>query len=86
MECTASVPDEADPNVTCCIYSLWYDKELRELMTERMEEFCYLGWSSHIHTNRAEQNFAVSNSYVSPAAEIGVGSYLEDSMFVINHR
>lgn len=24
--CTASVPDEADPNVTCCIYSLWYDK------------------------------------------------------------
>ena len=59
-------------------------KELRELMTERMEEFCYLGWSSHIHTNRAEQNFAVSNSYVSPAAEIGVGSYLEDSM--IRHK
>ena len=26
VECTASVPDEADPNVTCCIYSLWYDK------------------------------------------------------------
>ena len=59
-------------------------KELRELMTERMEEFCYLGWSSYIHTNRAEQNFAVSNSYVSPAAEIGVGSYLEDSM--IRHK
>lgn len=48
------------------------------------QEFCYLGWSSHIHTNRAEQNFAVSNSYVSPAAEIGVGSYLEDSM--IRHK
>ena len=51
-------------------------KELRELMTERMDEFYYLGWTSNINTNREEADFAASNSYVSPNAEIGKGSYL----------
>lgn len=46
-------------------------KELRELMTERMDEFYYLGWTSNINTNREEADFAASNSYVSPNAEIG---------------
>ena len=55
-------------------------KELRELMTERMDEFYYLGWTSNINTNREEADFAASNSYVSPNAEIGKGSYLEDCM------
>lgn len=71
VECIASVSDETDSNVTGCIYPLWYDKELRELMTERMDEFYYLGWTSNINTNREEADFAASNSYVSPNAEIG---------------
>lgn len=53
-------------------------KELLQLMTKRMEEFQYLGWNSHIHTNRMQKEFAASNSYVSLGAQIGEGSYLED--------
>lgn len=53
-------------------------KELLLLMTKRMEEFQYLGWTSHIHTNRMQKEFASSNSYISPEAQIGEGSYLED--------
>lgn len=53
-------------------------KELLQLMTKRMEEFQYLGWTSHIHTNRVQKEFASSNSYVSPEARIGEGAYLED--------
>ncbi len=54
-------------------------RELLHLMTGGMERFRYLGWNSRINTNSNCCGFASSNSYVSPKAQVGRGSYIEDS-------
>ncbi len=54
-------------------------RELLSLMTDRMEEYRFLGWSDTINSNLAPQNFAVSNSYISKRATVGKGCYIEDS-------
>ncbi len=54
-------------------------RELLHLMTDGMEEYRFLDWSSTVNSNLAPQNFAVSNSYVSKRASVGAGSYIEDS-------
>lgn len=56
-------------------------RELRHLMTEGMEQFVYLGWSSFVNTNSTNMRngYAAGNSYISKRAKIGRGSYIEDS-------
>lgn len=56
-------------------------KELRHLMTEGMEQFVYLGWSSFVNTNSTNIHigYASGNSYISKRAKIGKGTYIEDS-------
>ncbi|MCD8396286.1 MAG: bifunctional fucokinase/L-fucose-1-P-guanylyltransferase [Lachnospiraceae bacterium] len=54
-------------------------KELLHLMTDGMDEYRFLDWSSTINSNLAPQDYAVSNSYISRKAVIGSGSYIEDS-------
>ena len=54
-------------------------KELLHLMTDGMNEYRFLDWSSTINSNLAPQNYAVSNSYVSRRSSVGEGSYIEDS-------
>lgn len=54
-------------------------REFLHLMTDGMEEYRFLDWSSTVNSNLAPQNFAVSNSYVSKRAFVGEGSYIEDS-------
>lgn len=56
-------------------------KELRHLMTEGMEQFVYLGWSSFVNTNSTSirSGYASGNSYISKHAKIGKGTYVEDS-------
>lgn len=54
-------------------------KELRHLMTDGMDEYRFLDWSSTINSNLSPRDFAISNSYVSRRATVGNGSYIEDS-------
>ncbi len=54
-------------------------KELRHLMTDGMDEYRFLDWSSTINSNLSPRDFAVSNSYVSRRSTVGSGSYIEDS-------
>ncbi|MDO4649030.1 MAG: L-fucokinase [Eubacteriales bacterium] len=54
-------------------------RELLHLMTEGMEEYRFLDWSSTVNSNLSPRNFAVSNSYVSKRSTVGQGSYIEDS-------
>ncbi len=54
-------------------------RELLHLMTDGMDEYRFLDWSSTVNSNLAPQNFAVSNSYVSKRSTVGKGSYIEDS-------
>ncbi|MCD7822984.1 MAG: bifunctional fucokinase/L-fucose-1-P-guanylyltransferase [Oscillospiraceae bacterium] len=54
-------------------------RELRHLMTDGMDEYRFLDWSSTINSNLSPRDFAVSNSYVSRRATVGTGSYIEDS-------
>ncbi len=54
-------------------------RELRLLMTDGMDEYRFLDWSSTINSNLSPRDFAVSNSYVSRRSTVGKGSYIEDS-------
>ncbi len=54
-------------------------RELLHLMTDGMEQYRFLGWSSTINSNLAPTSYAVSNSYVSKHSCVGTGSYIEDS-------
>lgn len=54
-------------------------RELRHLMTDGMDEYRFLDWSSTINSNLSPRDFAVSNSYVSRRSTVGKGSYIEDS-------
>ncbi|MCD8336822.1 MAG: bifunctional fucokinase/L-fucose-1-P-guanylyltransferase [Lachnospiraceae bacterium] len=54
-------------------------RELLHLMTDGMDEYRFLDWSGTVNSNLAPQNFAVSNSYISRRANVGAGSYIEDS-------
>ncbi len=61
-------------------------RELLHLLTDGMEEFRFLGWSGAVSSNVQPEDFAVSNSFVSPLASIGSGSYLEDSRILLGTR
>ncbi len=54
-------------------------RELLHLMTEEIQSFSFLDWSSLVNTNCTRTGFAASHSYVSRRAEVGNGSYIEDS-------
>lgn len=54
-------------------------RELLHLMTEGMEQFTHLGWQARINTNSQEKSYGAGNSYISLRADVGVGSYIEDS-------
>ncbi len=54
-------------------------RELLQLMTEEMPSYAFLDWSALVSTNRVKGDFAASHSYVSRKAEVGHGSYIEDS-------
>ncbi len=54
-------------------------KELLMLLTERMEDYRFLGWEKMICTNRMEGNFAARNSFICPDALVEDGCYLENS-------
>ncbi len=54
-------------------------RELLHLMTDGMEQFTHLGWQARINTNSQEKSYGAGNSYISLRAEVGAGSYIEDS-------
>ncbi|MCD8013262.1 MAG: bifunctional fucokinase/L-fucose-1-P-guanylyltransferase [Lachnospiraceae bacterium] len=54
-------------------------RELLHLMTDGMDEYRFLDWSGTVNSNLTPQKYAVSNSYVSRRANVGAGSYIEDS-------
>ena len=54
-------------------------RELLHLMTEGMEQFTHLGWQARINTNSQEKSYGAGNSYISLRADVGAGSYIEDS-------
>ena len=54
-------------------------RELLHLMTEGMEQFTHLGWQARINTNSQEKSYGAGNSYISLRANVGAGSYIEDS-------
>ena len=54
-------------------------KELLKLVNEEIEEYKFLDWSRHVNSNTRSPRFASHNSYISPRAKIGSGSYIENS-------
>lgn len=54
-------------------------RELLRLMTDEMEEYCYLNWNSLVNTNVKDVPYAVSNSYINKSAVVSEGCYIEDS-------
>lgn len=58
-------------------------RELLHLMSEEIEAYHFLDWSSHVNTNAHDMSYAASNSYISNAGVIvGHGSYIEDSIIL----
>lgn len=53
-------------------------RELLDLMTDGMERYRFLGWKRAVNGSLTPENYAVSNSFVSPGAKVGAGSYIED--------
>jgi NDP-sugar pyrophosphorylase family protein len=49
-------------------------------MVEEVRGFKALGWRRMVGTNREGGEFASSGSLIHPAARIGAGSYIEDSL------
>ena len=54
-------------------------KELLSLMTDEIKSYRFLGWKGNICSNVANDNYSVSNSYISLKATVNSGSYIEDS-------
>ena len=54
-------------------------KELLNLMTDDIEQYSFLGWNPVVNSNILPEHYAVSNSFISSASNIGEGSYIEDS-------
>ncbi len=52
--------------------------ELLELLTERIDDYEFLGWERVVCSNRQSENFAVRNSFICHGAVIEKGSYLEN--------
>ncbi len=53
-------------------------RELRSLMTEKMDSYHFLGWSGNVGSNNNADSYAVSNSYISRKATVHDGAYIED--------
>ncbi|MFT3952393.1 MAG: L-fucokinase [Oscillospiraceae bacterium] len=53
--------------------------ELLRLVTEQVGRYDNLGWTNAVNSNAAAASFACSNAYIQSGAEIGAGSYIEDS-------
>lgn len=54
-------------------------RELLRLMTAEIADYRFLDWQARVITNTRETHYAAGNSYVSRAATVGEGSYIEDS-------
>lgn len=55
-------------------------RELLHLMTEDVRDYGYLDWKGQVQTNVPEDvPYAANNSYVEEQAQVGAGTYLEDS-------
>lgn len=62
-------------------------RELLDLVTKKIDDFCYLGWRGRVNTNADFPHFAASNSYVSKKnVTVGEGSYIEDSIIHANTK
>lgn len=58
-------------------------RELLYLMTEEMESYRFLDWSTHVNTNVHDTSFSASNSFVSNGGVmVGKGTYIEDSILL----
>ncbi|MBQ9140667.1 MAG: bifunctional fucokinase/L-fucose-1-P-guanylyltransferase [Lachnospiraceae bacterium] len=56
-------------------------RELLNLMTEKMSDYSFLEWKSVVNSNVSEEvPYAVYNSVISEAAELGEACYLENSV------
>ncbi len=53
--------------------------EVLKMVTEDIDGYSDLGWSNSVNSNYQGKDFSASNSYISPRAVIGRGSYIEDS-------
>lgn len=52
--------------------------ELLELLTEKIDDYEFLGWERIVCSNRQSREFAARNSFVCQGAAIEKGSYLEN--------
>ena len=59
-------------------------KELLALVTEKVEQYKFLGWENVVKsTVFNSENISTNNSYIQRETEIGAGSYIEDS-YIMN--
>ena len=54
--------------------------ELLSFLTEQLEDYACLGWRMHIGSNAREARYAMNNALLVQDAQIGRGSYIEDSI------
>ena len=59
-------------------------RELHHLVSNITKDYSYLGWSKNVLTNVTTDDYAASNSYISPKAKIGSNCYVEDSYIGAN--
>jgi len=55
-------------------------QELLKLVFADISNYKWLDWSRHVLTNVSDDKYAANNSYITPNAEIGTGTYIEDSI------
>ncbi len=53
--------------------------ELLRLVTDGAQAYAHLGWNARVLTNAGAGDFSANNAYIAPGAQIGSGSYVEDS-------
>ncbi|MDD3403522.1 MAG: L-fucokinase [Hespellia sp.] len=62
-------------------------RELLQLVTKDVEDYEFLNWQSRVLTNaEGELEFATNNALISKDAEIGSGSYIENSYVLGNAK
>lgn len=59
-------------------------RELRELVTEKMEDYAFLDWKRQVASTSRSEVYAGHNAYIGRSAQIGEGAYIENSYILGN--
>lgn len=57
-------------------------KELRQLVTQDVQDYEFLEWKQHVNSAAAGGDFAAHNAYVGRRAEVGKGAYIENAYVI----